>query len=251
MPTLEEREVKCSVCGTVSKHLEYITWSCFYYQMDLDYRVNNQIYNFEVCPNCGFVARDLSRKTSLTLENLRSKDYISCCGIHLTLEKARESFREFICYYIDGQMLSAFYCLLNTAWICDGRVDGSTEKVEQVKREAVKCRRLAVKVVDIILNKHRKKVFKRLYGKDTDTDLNEDILELILIIKADLMRRAGMFDELLKGFKRVRFKEEAKNIILDYQKERARLHDDSRISMHTIVKGPIKEGLMFDFPAAR
>ena len=256
MSILVNRKVKCSVCGTVSEHLEFETWHCFFAHRDLDYRLNDEVNQYEVCPNCGFVAESISRNTRITLEDVRSRDYINCCGIHLSSWTARAFFREFMCYYIDENLVGVFYALLNAAWICDNNAESEPLTARQLKREAAKCRRLAIKVADMILKKYSKKPRKTLFRKrhkkqenNDDEDWKKAFLEEIMVIKADLMRRAGMFDELLKAYENVHFEDETKNIIIAHQKERAKQHYDARIRMDTIIKGRVRTVAPFGFPS--
>ena len=86
--------------------------------------------------------------------------------------------------------------MLHAAWACDGAED---------RANAVMARNKAIEIAK-----------KLLRSEETDRK------EALSLIRADLLRRASRFDELLEDYESVQYKNDLMNRIVNFEKELAR-----------------------------
>ena len=202
MSTFFEQEYKCAVCGATNAY-QVIGSTSSFGAPDLDLRPpmmqrNTIVAWVQVCPECGYVATEVSDPTKVTREWLQSKQYLTCDGIRFASGLAVNFYRQHLICLEDGDLETAFYALLHAAWACDDADDAAN---------AQRMRKLAVPMAEKLLK---------------DGDENQDNL---LLMKADLMRRAGMFDELIKEYSSVRFMDKIMNQVLEFQIAKAKNKD--------------------------
>jgi hypothetical protein len=167
MTTLLSRLVKCARCGTTS-HVQTLGSSSSSGYSDLDGRERGRIRStmgvwLQECPNCFFVARDLSVGTPDEFDVVREIGYIDAALADGMPDRATRFLAR---AYIDqqtGQFKQAILRLLHTAWVLDDhRIDASA-----IRRQAA----------DLVLK----------LGENADPALR--------LLRLDLLRRAGAFAE--------------------------------------------------------
>ena len=67
MTTIVPQEVKCSMCGSISKQQLIASTNTIIWAPDLDLRPaemarSTMVYWIQECPDCGYVSVDISRK---------------------------------------------------------------------------------------------------------------------------------------------------------------------------------------------
>ena len=111
---------------------------------------------------------------------------------------ARMFYRQSMIAKHDGKTEDVFHALLHAAWACDDAHD---------REGAAECRRLAIPLVSALIDG----------GAE-----NADTLGLI---RADLMRRAGLFAELEAMYASVRYSDKLLKRILAFQRKLAKKKD--------------------------
>ena len=202
MTTFRPKTQKCYVCGNESTQ-RIISNTNRFGSPDLDLRPpemerSTMPYWVTVCPSCGYAARDLSDETGVSAEWLRSESYISCDGISFESVLAKIFYRRYLISTRDGKMKDAFFTLLYAAWSCDDAQDDTN---------AIRCRELALSLIDTLI--------------ETDGDYRNTFL----LIKADLLRRAGLFDRLAEEFASFTCEKERTQRIIQFQLQKAKEKD--------------------------
>ena len=93
----------------------------------------------------------------------------------------------------------SFYASLHAAWACDDKND---------KENAILCRKIALEFLEILI-------------------LNDKNNENLRLQKADLLRRSGDFDAVIKQYNSENFSNELLNKIVHFQLEKSKLKDDA------------------------
>jgi len=151
------------------------------------------------CPDCGYISGVVSNPTSVTKEWLQSESYLTCDGISFTSELAKSFYRYYMISKEDQNTEDAFFAVLHAAWACDDAYDHENAK---------RCRKLAVPLAaQMIADDHENK-------------------QTLMLIKADVMRRAEAFDEVIEEFSQVHFGEELLDRIMEFQINKAKEKDE-------------------------
>ena len=208
------RDYKCSVCGHVSKFRIIMSTSAFG-SSDLDLRPpelqRGTIYHaIQECPNCKYTNYNISQPAPAGInEIIKSDEYISCNNINFQAEKAKQFFRHYLISVKTAQTERAFSDLLSAAWICDDYNDTENAK---------KCRELAIPLAsELAIN-------------------NENIS----LMKADILRRAGKFEDLISEYSSVQYKGEnadVMNHILRFQIKKAQENDTKCYTIANAMEG--------------
>lgn len=193
---------KCAVCGAVNRYRIMASTNEFG-SPDLDLRpseMRRSTMSFWVqkCPKCGYVSKRISKLTRVTEQWLCSEKYVKCNGISFESGLAEKFYQQYLISLEDQGTKDAFYALLHAAWSCDDEMDEENSKY---------CRELAIPLLEELIRKE---------GENKET---------LQLIKADLMRRSGHFDELLTEYTAARFSEDLLNQILDFQIQKAKEKD--------------------------
>ncbi len=198
------REVKeCAACG--SKH-EYsvIASTNSFGAPDLDLRPpemqRSTMYLWvEECPDCGYVASDITNKPGrVTKEWLQSQAYGTCDGIHFRSDLASRFYKHYKISLLNRKTEQAFCAIHHAAWACDDCKDA---------KEAVACRELAITLIEkLIAKKH----------KNADN---------FLIMKADLLRRAGRYEQVIAEYSAMAFENDIMDKVRLFQLEKAAEQD--------------------------
>lgn len=202
MSTIQRVERTCAVCGKVSNHMVFVSTNAMG-SPDLDQRPPEMQRStmprwVQECPHCGYVSKSLEDRTRVDEAWLRSEEYVGCSGIEFPSNLARRFYRFYLINRFDGSHAPAFYAALYAAWECDDRGD---------RENAVRCRKLALKEMDVL-------------WEQVKSD------EALMVWRADLMRRAGLFEELLREYTPMTWQEELHGKIIAFQLRKARTGDD-------------------------
>ena len=173
--TLFPATVKCAVCGHESVHEVIGSTNTFGGSPDLDLRPpemarSTMPYWVQRCPECGYCNDSLKEKTSVDKEYLSSKEYKTLFANIQEDSLAASFIRQARIAEKDKSYQGAMLSYLHAAWCCDD--SGNSEGAKQ-------CRLLSLKVLDA----NFKDIVK---SSDEDT---------ITCMKADMLRRAGKFEE--------------------------------------------------------
>ena len=111
---------------------------------------------------------------------------------------AKAFYRYYLINLEDKETEDAFFAILHCAWACDDKMD-----IENAKH----CRELAIPLADEL-------IAADFRNKDN-----------LLVLKSDLMRRAGQFDELVEQYASIDFDDDLLNKILAFQIAKAKEKD--------------------------
>ena len=161
------------------------------------------------CPQCGYTSESVSDYSGVTEEWLKSEKYLSCDGINFISELAERFYRCYLIKLEDQNVAGAFYAVLHAAWACDDASDDDNAK---------HCRALAIPLATEL------------------SDGNYEDKENIMVVKADLMRRTGKFNELIEEYSPIRFKDDTLNRILEFENKKAKIGDISRYCLDDVIR---------------
>ena len=200
MTTVFPQTVKCSVCGAENEIMVVGSTNAFG-PTDLDTRPpemkrSTMYYWVQECSACGYAATDLTDETGLDRSFFKTDDYLAYSGISFASDLAKLFYRQYLIMTAEKQHEEAFFAAVHAAWSCDDAKD---------EANAALMREKAVKEAEQLL-------------QSDDCDWKDTVR----LIRADLLRRTGRFDELLEQYDSVEFDEELLNNILAFEKELAR-----------------------------
>lgn len=216
MTTMREIKYKCSVCGTERRIITIMSTNAFG-SPDLDLRPPNMQRRtmgawLQGCPSCGYVSNTIEDPPGFDTELLKSEEYISCNGINFKAGLAKSFYKFHIISLHRGNKQDAFFALLHAAWVCDDKEDYDNAKL---------CRELALGISSELLASGSRKAAN------------------LKLIRADIMRRAGQFEELISEYSSVKFEgenSEVMNKVLAFQIEKAQQKDTSCYTIKDAVK---------------
>lgn len=223
MTRISKVKTQCSVCGSVSEFMLMTSTNAFG-SCDLDLRPPEMQRStmslwLQECPNCGYVSSSISDKSEIDSEVLKSllksEAYLSCDDIKFRSELAKRFYRYYMLMIHEGNVRAAMFALLHAAWSCDDNRD---------KENAKLCREKAIPLASKIVG-------AELYDSEN-----------VNMIRADMMRRAGQFDELIREYESVKMKGDARNNpeilnrVIKFQIERAKEHDDKCYTVEEALK---------------
>lgn len=201
MTTVFPAKVRCSVCGTENDMMVVASTNTFGGTMDLDTRPpemkrSTMDYWVQECRTCGYAATDLTDETGLDRSFFETEAYQTCEGIPFQSELAKSFYRQYLILKAEGENNGAFFAALHAAWACDDLQD---------QARAALMREKAIGLAERLL------VSDGCDWKDTAR-----------LVRADLLRRNGRFDELLEQYEFTSFYDELLNKIIAFEKELAR-----------------------------
>lgn len=252
MTTIREETVKCGVCGAEVEVYNMASFSRFG-GCDLDTRPP-ALFPFTIflqsCSHCGYVDGDITEGDPSIKEFLGTEMYKTCDGIEPECEETKH-FIQFALIQAHNKVAttwnnkqtnsnqtSIFYGFLNAAWSCDDvaeAADYEPEEYEEIeikfdkekaKRDAIACRKRCLDLIDILISDKK--------------DLDEK--ETLMGIKADLLRRTGQFDEVIKQYSGKSFNNIYVDQIARVEVDLAKAQDTKRYNMGDIdqEKYPLK-----------
>lgn len=186
---------KCAVCGKESEQIVPMGVTNFGV-VDLDTRSEQSKQNgmstwYEKCPRCGYVNSYIDKvPEGLKKAWLKEEDYVQ--GGDLSDEVAQDFYRIYLLLSKVNDFKWGAHYIKNAAWACDDA---------NKKKDAVKCRKLYVETVD-----------KYLEGI-----INKKERENLQVIRCDMLRRMGKFEQVLEEYGNLEFSQDILNHILAYE----------------------------------
>ena len=204
----------CAVCGATIEASGVSTANIFTRGKDLDLRPAGKTRFtmdtwMQECPTCGYVSQKISTPTRVTKGWLNSEKYLTCDGISFGSNLAKQFYKYYMINLEDRKINDAFFAILHAAWACDD---------EDSKENAKLCRKMAISLATELINEN--------YSEHRDS---------FQLYKADLMRRAGQFDELIASYESVHFDNIVLDLILKFQIEKAKDKDDSCYNIRDVI----------------
>ena len=205
MTTLMREEYTCSVCGHTHEYVVIGSTNCFGYS-DLDFRPaemqrSTMAHWLQECPECGYVSKNVSASTEITREFLEQEDYRTCEGNRFESGLAQRFYRRYMICREEGDVSGEFHSLLHAAWACDDRGETGSARV---------CREKALQYTDALIR------------QDPEHE------EAIRLIRMDILRRNGQFEELKEEYADTVFQDEDYEKTRTYQLKLAARKDDGQ-----------------------
>lgn len=160
------------------------------------------------CPECGYISEEVSDLSDVTIEWLQSEKYLTCDGIQFVSTLAKQFYKYYLINLEDKNPEDAFLAVLHAAWACDDKNDDINAK---------HCRELAIPLATELINGNHE-------NKDD-----------IMVMRADLMRKAGQFEALAAEYASVKFDEELLNQILGFEIEKAKIKDTACYRVEDVI----------------
>lgn len=201
MSTFITVETKCGICETKFQTREICSTNSFG-SPDLDLRPPQMKRStmpcwVKVCPNCGF-ARSTVEGNFKHLESfVHSRKYKTCEGNRFNSQLSKRFYRQALVAIEEGENLTACNAFLHAAWAADD--------IDDVKG-AIICRRKALALYETFD-----------YKKD----------ENLYVQRADLLRRARRFEQLIDEYSSFKSSNDLINKIVAFQLDRAKEKDTS------------------------
>lgn len=204
-----EMSFKCFICKTESRQTILASTNAFG-SPDLDLRPppmkrNTMHWWIQECPVCGYVSSNIDNRTKIKAEFLKTEEYLSCDSMNFSSDLAARFYKYYMINLADRKRDLAFHAVLHAAWACDDAGD---------TKNAINCRKLAILQLE----------------KRTDKDEN------LKVQKADLLRRAGLFEELAAEYGGLKFKDEKMQKIIEFQLEKAEQKDSGRYTVADVLR---------------
>ena len=215
MTNMTQIEMKCSVCGKTSEQPVILSTNNFGYP-DLDtrppemYRSTMNTWILE-CPHCGYVAKNLEEELKINEDYLKSNKYKTCNGINFKSDLSKNFYKRYLIESENSEDINAYFALLYCAWTCDDSEDLENSKF---------TRQLAIELADKIIK---------------DNKNSNDDVENLIVMKADLLRRTGEFNQLIKDYEKLTLKDELLNKIIKFQVEKAYEKDNKCYTVEEVL----------------
>lgn len=213
MSTYAKVTTVCPICGK-SFESKVLTSASSFGSQDLDsrpapmrrYTMDTWVHH---CPHCGFSAQSMKDADGATKESIDAFYSESRELIKTVSGAGKETLAEFFLQVYsrrlnEGNFENAFLIALSAAWDCDDRKN--TEG-------ATCCRNLAIEALEHVDN------------PVADYDA----------IKADMLRRAGRFDEVVERFSSYHSDKELINKVIAFQIEKAKASDATCYTMDDVL----------------
>ena len=215
MTNMTQIEMKCSVCGKTSEQPVILSTNNFGYP-DLDtrppemYRSTMNTWILE-CPHCGYVAKNLEEELKINEDYLKSNKYKTCNVINFKSDLSKNFYKRYLIESENSEDINAYFALLYCAWACDDSEDLENSKF---------TRQLAIELADKIIK---------------DNKNSNDDVENLIVMKADLLRRTGEFNQLIKDYEKLTLKDELLNKIIKFQVEKAYEKDNKCYTVEEVL----------------
>ncbi|MGN0701942.1 MAG: hypothetical protein ACI4KL_02045 [Lentihominibacter sp.] len=198
MTSCFSEEYTCSVCGAKNKYRVIASTNALG-SADLDLRPPEMQRStmgmwVQECPDCGYVSGQVSDESTVTKQWLQSEEYVTCNGIDFKSDSAKKFFKYYMINLEDENQEDSFFAILHAAWACDDANDSENAKC---------CRKLAIPIAEELVDK------------------KVDNADAILLMKADLLRRAEDFEALISEYCDIKFDNDIMNDILTFQLKKA------------------------------
>lgn len=207
MTTIRQHRVECSICGEDCEIIMLGSSNQMGYP-DLDLRPSEMYRStmdtwMDECPHCGFASPHLKNEYGITGEYVESTEYQTCEGHEFLNPLSKRFYRAYMINRENNCNIGAFNNLLHCIWTCDDRDDSKT---------AAELRSVLVELME---------------------SLNID--ENMMVRRADILRRSGQFERLIKEYEGVSFDEEILNRIVEFQIKKAAEKDDKCYTVEDVI----------------
>ena len=187
---------KCSVCGKESEQ-RVLTSTNAFGSPDLDLRPPKMKRStmplwIQECPHCGYISGSIDDETSINEVFLKSEEFCSCSNNNFKSELAKRFYKYYMINLLDDNYEDAFYAILHAAWACDDVND---------YEKAIYCRKLAIVEIEKIIKENNNETLK--------------------VQRADLLRRAGLFEKISAEYNVTDFADEKLQKIIMFQIQKA------------------------------
>ena len=220
--TMSSRKYKCAVCGNESSY-RVITSTNAFGPSDLDLRPPEMQRStmplwVQECRNCGYVASEISDSCDVSPDFLKSEEYLTCEGRNFESDLAARFYKVHMIEMKRENIVGGFYAVLHASWSCDDVNDTENAKICREKAASLASEILAVKSMD-------------------DSERAS-----LTLMRADILRRAGHFREVISEYSAMKFKDDGRNnpdvmnAIVKFQVERARANDTKCYTVEDAVK---------------
>lgn len=250
MTTIIKHQVKCAVCGHENEE-SVVTSTNRKGYMDLDTRPPEMerstiCYRVWECEECGYVAEHLSDPFPLPAAFLQSGQYLGfggqvpICGLTAKFIKKARIACEMKDYYI------AFSDYLGAAWAADDSRDDYWQKEsrglavlayeELTKQVATAENAMGADDynLDGFLQTETGRLFIQILGHFSSPEERVDGIESLSLIVADILRRQGHFDIVIRDYSNSNYKNDFSNKIAGFQVEKAKQRDQGRYTIGDI-----------------
>lgn len=225
MTSLAKIENTCSVCGAVSKFMALRSTNSFG-SPDLDLRPapmkrDTMSYWYQECPKCGYISDNVSDPCKIEPEFLKSEEYLGCEGISFQSELAKKFYKEYLIKLKSHSDEKAFYAILHAAWACDDKKDFENSSL---------CRNKAIPLLTKLITDKRQviesiqKRVKFFISKKKIEEQQAD-LDTLLVMKSDILRRSGNFEQLISEYRNVKFEQPLLDQILAFEIRKSEQQD--------------------------
>lgn len=196
------KDFKCALCGAESQH-SYIVDSSAEGEADLDLRPpephrSTMEYWTTTCPQCGYCCEDIQAETSLNADFIKSEKYLTLDGINAESELAKNFIKKALIKLEIGDKNEAMQSYIYASWAFDD--SGESEN-------AVECRIRAIELIDELLK--------------CGDNLNYEIL------RCELLRRAGRFEDVIAIYSKKRYINRALDAVVRFELAKAQENDSS------------------------
>lgn len=211
MSTISCLKIKCSVCGMESEQ-RVLTSTNAFGSPNLDLRPPEMKRStmplwIQECPHCGYVSENIEDDTTIDKEFLKSTEYSSCSNNDFKSKLAKMFYRYYMINLLDDNCEDAFYAMLHASWACDDVDD---------KDNAIHCRKLAIIEIEKLIRNTNNETMK--------------------VQKADLLRRAGLFNIVINEYGDSNFEDDTLKKIISFQIEKANQEDVNCYTVADAIK---------------
>jgi hypothetical protein len=188
MTTYREKDVKCAVCGTSNKVL-LISSTNQFGAIDLDSRPPEMERStmsawVQSCSKCGYSSNNIAKANETVKSVISTEEYKALLNDKTLPPLAKKFLCNAIIQEETHNLDSSMYNFLYAAWDCDDNenINNSMKldnKAIESKNKAIECRNRALKLIGTFFVPQRHK-------------------PTIELIKLDLLRRTGRFEEAIE-----------------------------------------------------
>lgn len=222
MSTFKQKQCRCAVCHVASR-FTVISSTNEFGSPDLDLRPppmrrDTMSLWVQECPVCGYVADHIDKATLVKIKDLWSLDYLTCEGFFPGDHLIRRFYRAFLLAKKVDNLEGQIEYLLYAAWRSDDIRKQDLATTFRAKAAAL--------VLDLI---------RRLQAQGF-------YCESYIVLRSDLLRRSGQFEELIGEYKHLLLSEEDHNTIISFELRLAEERDSGRYTVSQALDGENERG---------
>lgn len=214
MSKFDVKSMKCNICGRVNE-VTYLAMGSQQGGPDLDFRpaeVRRSAMPLWIkkCDYCRNVFSTSEKMPEYEEKFIDSKEYVNCGNIAGLPELAKRFVRIALIYKHCGDYRKAGDYFLCAAWACDD---------ERMDALAIVCRKRALKC----------------YNEVDGSMLSKRELPDFMLRILDILRRSGMYDEVVEFAKNCAFEDSKDRAVCDFQIKKAKERDKKCYRLEDVV----------------